>query len=274
MLRPEIRAYYEQRSEETRLEQGLGQIEAHRTKALIERHRPSPPATVLDIGGASGTYGLWLAAEGYDVHLLEPVDRLVLLARTRSTESPMPLQSCEVGDARNLPYDADSADMVLMLGPLYHLPDRDDRILALREAHRVLRPGGWLFAAAITRWASALDGIVHDYLADEEFRGLVEHALETGVHQNPGGVPARFTTAFFHRPSELSGELTEAGYDVTQIYGVEGPARMLTDFEERWRDPRQREDLLRLAEVVETEPSLLGLSGHLLGAAVKPISIA
>lgn len=78
-----------------------------------------------------------------------------------------------VGDARNLDFETDSMDAVLLLGPLYHLQERPDRIAALEESLRVLKPGGVLFCAAISRFASFLDGMKQGYLFNPEFARIV-----------------------------------------------------------------------------------------------------
>ena len=70
----------------------------------------------------------------------------------------------KVGDARSPWLDDASCDAVLMFGPLYHLKERDDRIGALRESRRVLKAGGYAFAATITRVASFIDALCHDLL--------------------------------------------------------------------------------------------------------------
>jgi ubiquinone/menaquinone biosynthesis C-methylase UbiE len=164
---PIIADYYNRAPEEARLQQGPFQLEEARTRELIERFAPPPPATVLDIGGAAGAYALWLAAAGYSVHLIDAVPRLVAEAERRSGLAERPLMSCRVGDARALGVAAGTADMVLLLGPLYHLTNSTDRAQAVREAVRVLKPGGWLFAAAISRYASAMDGLARNLLDDQ-----------------------------------------------------------------------------------------------------------
>lgn len=269
-LDPAVRAYYERRPEETRLQNGASRMEGARTRELVERLAPPPPGRVLDVGGAAGVYAFWLAERGYTVHLVDPVERLVRLAEEANEGRPRGLASVRVGDARDLPFDDGSADIVLLLGPMYHLPERADRLRALGEARRVLRSEGLLFAACITRWASLMDGVAFDYLADPVFAALVEEDLRTGVHRNPEGKPGYFTTSFFHRPEEFRTEIEEAGFEVQGVYGLEGPTRMLTDFDERWADPRRREDMLRVARETELEPSLLGINPHLLGVGRAP----
>ena len=265
-----IRDYYERAPEEARLEQGPFQLEEARTRDLIQRYAPPAPGTVVDVGGAAGAYALWLAEAGYAVHLLDPVPRLVAEAQRRSAAAVRPLVSCRVGDARALDVPADTVDVVLLLGPLYHLTDPGDRARSLQEAARVLRPGGRLFAAAISRWASALDGLARDLLQDSRFAQIVEQDLRDGQHRNPTERLDYFTTAYFHRPEELAAEVQAAGLTLDGVYGLEGPGWILPDVAERMGDAHRRASLLRVARMVETEPSVLGSSAHLLAVAQRP----
>ena len=266
---PAIADYYERAPEEARLERAASQLEAARTRELIERHAPPPPAEVLDVGGSAGAYALWLAERGYVVHLVDASPRLVAEARRRSARAPRPLASCRVGDARGLAADDGSAAIVLLLGPLYHLTEAADRRAALREAARVLRPGGMLVAAGISRWASALDGLARDLLRDPRFAAIVERDVRDGQHRNPTDRLDYFTTAYFHQPAELRAEVEHAGLVVEGLYGVEGPAWILPDLPERWNDVERRAALLHVARLLEAEPTVLGCSAHLLAVGRK-----
>jgi len=265
-----IADYYERAPEEARLEQGPFQLEEARTRELIQRYAPPPPGTVVDVGGAAGAYALWLAEAGYSVQLVDPVPRLVAEARRRSAAAERPLASCRVGDARALDAAAETVDVVLLLGPLYHLTDPRDRARSLREATRVLRPGGRLFAAAISRSASALDGLARDLLQDPRFAQIVEQDLQDGQHRNPTERLDYFTTAYFHRPDELAAEVRAAGLVLDGVYGLEGPGWILPDVAQRMRDADRGASLLRVARMLETEPSVLGSSAHLLAVARRP----
>ena len=267
---PAITDFYQRAPEEDRLEQGPFLLEALRTRELIERYAPTAPATVIDIGGAAGAYALWLAEAGYTVHLLDAAPRLIAEARRRSATRLRPLASCDVGDARTTKFSDGTADMVLCLGPLYHLTTTADRNSALVEAARVLKPGGRLFAAAISRWASALDGLARDLFQDPQFAAIVERDVREGQHRNPTGRLDYFTTAYFHRPEDLRAEVLEAGLHVDGIFGIEGPGWLLPDVNVRLEDARRRADLLRVARVFESEPSVLGISAHLLLVGRKP----
>lgn len=266
---PAIAAYYDRAPEESRLEHGASRLEEARTRELIERHAPPPPATVLDVGGAAGVYAFWLAEHGYAVHLIDASPRLVDEARRRNARAPRALTSCRVGDARALPFDDATADLVLLLGPLYHLVEAADRHAAFCEATRVLRRGGVLIAAGISRWASALDGLARDLLRDARFASIVERDLRDGQHRNPTERLDYFTTAYFHRPEELRTEAERVDLAVQGLYGVEGPGWILPDLAERWADPDRRSSVLHIARLLEAEPSVLGCNAHLLVVACK-----
>jgi SAM-dependent methyltransferase len=269
----DIAAYYDRGNEERRLGD-WARLEFLRTRELLGRFLPAPPATVLDVGGAAGAYALPLAAEGYEVHLVDPVTLHVEQARAASaSQTDAPLASALVGDARELPVEDSSADVVVLLGPLYHLTDGADRARALREARRALRPGGLLAAAAITRFASTLDGVAQGFLLEPGFEAIVERDLADGQHRNPDGHPGWFTTAYFHRPDELQREVAAAGFDVTALVAIEGAvgAAAETHALDAWiDDPDKREILLRAIRRVEAEPSLLGASPHMLAVAIRP----
>jgi SAM-dependent methyltransferase len=265
-LDPDIAGHYAGVSEQQRL--GPWSLERVRTWELLSRYLPSPPAVVLDVGGAAGVYALPLAAQGYQVHLVDPLRRHVEQALGASAGQPAtPLAGATVGDARQLDRPDASVDAALLLGPLYHLTSRADRLRALVEAWRVLRPGGVLLAAAISRFASTYDGLFHGYLDEPGFEAIVERDVGEGQHRNPTGRPEWFTTAYFHLPDELGQEVTEAGLRLRAVLAVEGPGWLLPDIQERLADPARRERVLAAIRRVEGAPSLLGASSHLLAVA-------
>lgn len=264
-LDAEIMTHYEEGLEKGRLPGGApGRLEYARTRELLSRYLPPAPAAVLDVGGGAGAYALPLAREGYSMYLLDPVPLHVQQAAAGSAAQPeAPLLGAEVGDARYLSQQDASADAVLLLGPLYHLTVREDRLRALREARRVVRPGG-VVVAAISRFASTIDGLFKSLLSDDAFEVIVERDVREGQHRNPTGKPEWFTTAYFHLPGELREEAQEAGLAVEGLFGIEGPAWTMPDLDAWLGDPVRRAKLLAALRRVETEPDLLGASAHLL----------
>jgi RimJ/RimL family protein N-acetyltransferase/ubiquinone/menaquinone biosynthesis C-methylase UbiE len=263
-------AHYTAADEESRLKSAWGQLELERTRLLLKKHLPEPPAQIMDVGGAAGVYALWLSEQGYQVDLVDPVPKHVEQAQEASEAAKCPLRSATIGDARFLKKQDNDIDVVLMLGPLYHLTEHDDRIKALREAYRVLKPGGMVIAAAISRFASALDGLSRNLLEDPVFVRIVERDLTDGQHRNPTNNPEYFTDTFFHLPEELAREVEASGFLVKTCSAIEGPAWLLADMPAWLQDPERKKKMFSILEHMESQPSIIGASSHFMIVARKP----
>lgn len=260
----EILAYYERGKEDARLRDGgapAGRLEFWRTQDVLRRLLPAAPARVLDVGGGSGVHAEWLARDGYEVELVDPVPLHVEQA------ARIPGVTAHLGDARELPAADAAYDVVLLLGPLYHLPERADRVRALTEAYRAVRAGGLVVAATINRFAG-----LHDLLREERYFDPAQrvHTDAVGDHGRKGTEDGLFTTAYFARPHEAPAEFTDAGLTVEGQYGLEGAAWLMGGVEEWLDDPERREVVLAASRRIESEPTLLGISGHLLTAGTRP----
>jgi SAM-dependent methyltransferase len=270
-LPPEIIDYYASGRELDRLAKGIGPLELARTQELIGRFFPATPAVVFDIGGGPGVYSCWLAREGYEVHLVDAMPLHIEQARRASAAQPSsPVATLEVGDARELAWPDACADGVLMHGPLYHLTDRKDRLAAIGESMRVLRPGGVLLAIGIASHASTLAGLVNWWVHDADYFEMCRRELTEGLHVQPPNWPGLFTTAYFHRPGQLEAELEEAGLVHEVTLAVQGPGWLVPEFEEKWGDDEERETILRVVRLMEADAGALGMSPHLMAVARKP----
>jgi SAM-dependent methyltransferase len=267
MIASEILDYYAEGKEEQRLTASIGRLEQIRTCEIMDRYLPTPPARVLDIGGGTGVYALPLARRGYQVHLIDPIKQHVDRALALSTASKAPLLRAEIGDARQIDLPDADVDVVLLFGPLYHLIDRPDRVKTLAEARRVLVPGGLVLAAYISRFASACDGIQDGALRDPAFAAIVDDDLTDGVHRNPTTRRDWFTTAYFHRPEEIAPEIEAAGLRFDSLIAVEGPGWMTQELDVWLDNDAERKQLLQVLRRLETEPSLIGASAHILAVA-------
>jgi SAM-dependent methyltransferase len=250
----DILEYYERGGEDTRL---TGSVELLRTKVLLRRYLPEH-ASVLDVGGGSGVHSTWLAEDGHDVRLVDPVPRHVATARGKGVDAVE-------GDARALAEPDASRDAVLLLGPLYHLLDRADRVRALTEAARVSRD--LVVAAVISRWSPLFEGLLRGLVDLPGFTPMLRADLATGIRRATQHHPHGFTTCYFHRPEEIEGEVTDAGLTLVDLLPVEGVAHWIPDVAERIADPDKRAVLLELLERTEREPAILGATAHLLAVA-------
>lgn len=263
-------AHYTHASESSRLTTAGGRLEFERTIAILKQHLPPAPATVLDVGGASGVYALPLAQAGYTVHLIDPVPKHVQQATEAFAAARQDLATASVGDARALSQENVSVDAVLMLGPLYHLTSQDERRVALDEAYRVLKPGGVVIAAAISRFASTIDGVSRNLFEDPVFKSIVERDLKDGQHRNPTNNPEYFTDSFFHLPSELKEEVAGAGFVVSDLSAVEGPFWMMPGLPEWMSQPKRQALLMELLTHTASHENLVGMSAHIIATGRKP----
>jgi ubiquinone/menaquinone biosynthesis C-methylase UbiE len=252
----DILEYYERGGEDDRL---VDSIELLRTKVLLSRFLP-PKANILDVGGASGVYASWLTEQGHDVKLVDPVPRHVNTARANGIDAVL-------GDARSLDEPDGSRDVVLLLGPLYHLLTREERVTALEEARRVSRD--LVIAAVISRWSPLFEGMLRGIVDAPGFLPLLRDDLTTGTRRATQHLPFGFTTCYFHRPEEIAAEVADAGLTLVDLLPVEGMAYWIPDLRERLSDPDKRAVVLELVERIEREPALLGATAHLLAVARK-----
>ncbi|MFC0600313.1 class I SAM-dependent methyltransferase [Streptomyces palmae] len=266
-IAPEILDFYTHTIDEGQrlIDAADGRLELLRTQELLRRHLPPAPARVLDIGGGPGVHARWLTDDTYAVHLVDPVPRHVEEARQIDGVT------AERGDARALTAADDSYDVALLLGPLYHLLDREDRLRALREARRVVRPGGLVAAAAIGRYASLFEHTATTWLGTKpRVRESVADILASGIHE-----PGRkgFTAAYFHTADQLADEMTAAGLDCLSVYGIEGPSWGALKAAELHGGERIEEDsplfaaALEAARLADAYPALLAASSHMLAVA-------
>lgn len=263
-LRPDILAHYELGQEADRLSRrsSTGRLEFLRTKDLLTRALPAPPARVLDIGGGSGVYAAWLVQQGYRVELVDPVPLHVEQAGRQ------PGVSARLGDARDLHDVADASfDVVLLLGPLYHLQEPEERLAALGEARRITRPGGVVAAATINRFSGLHDALAKGVYYAPERRAVIDPGTEDGRHRPTDSLD--FTTAFFHAPEQIAEEFAKAGLATSRQYGIEGAAWLMPRIADDLDDPERTEILLTALRRTESVSSLLGASSHLLTVAVR-----
>lgn len=284
----EVRRFYENCAEVGRLERRLGKVEFFRTRELLSQYIQEG-SVIYDVGGGIGMYARWLAAQGHQVHLLELAEAQVDYAKEHMMGKGLaggtiinehegiiggePLFQAEVADARNLPRPDESADVVLLMGPLYHLQRKEDRMLALKEAWRVLKKDGLLVTAGISKYSSATwaldtysDG--NTFLEEDDYFNMLVEEISTGNHNCPEGWHL-VAEAYFHTAAGMEEEVEEAGFAVKQTHAVEGTIWFTPNLEEHWDTPAVRERLLKLLHLTECDREMMGMSPHFMTIARK-----
>ena len=260
-----IAAYYGKKSESRRLLSGRGELEFVRTKQIIEQYVPNESGlSIADVGGGTGPYAFWLAGRGHRVSLFDLAPEHIGEAVSINKTAQRPLSRIETADVRTLELGSGQYDVVLLLGPMYHLTSAKERMQVLRKAADWLSPDGVGFVAYISRLASMLDGFVTGYYEDPEYLEIVRQDLETGVHSPNRDNMRYFTDAYFHHPDEIEREARKANLQVVDLVAVEGIAWMWQNFDEMWADPRERAIMLEMIDRSDRDRSLMGVSSHIL----------
>lgn len=269
MIDREIQEHYESGNESQRLNQDMYLPERARTQEIILRYINNKHCKIFDVGGGAGFFSFWLSRLGHEVHLLDPVQAHIDEAKIYSKKTNVALASITLGDARNVPACDNYFDLVLLFGPLYHLTKKNERLLALGEARRVLNKGGICLCVGISRWASLLDGYFRDFVQDPKFVEIMNKDLIDGQHRNPTNNPEYWTTAFFHRPKDLKQEIIESGLKFEKLLAIDSFGWLIPDLGNKFKDPKYRDLLLKSIRSIEDNPSIIGVSAHIMGVATK-----
>jgi ubiquinone/menaquinone biosynthesis C-methylase UbiE len=269
MSREEIKKFYSNEMEKDRLEMELFKLEGIRTKEIISRFLSKKTMDIADIGGGAGFYAFWLQALGHNINLIDLSSKNIELANEFCKKTRIQLTKCQTGDATNLDLPDEQFDLVLLLGPLYHLVNKEERVKALSEAKRVVKPGGFVLSAVISRYASLFDGFKRDLIMDDRFEKLLVDDLNTGIHLNETDNPEYFTTAYFHTPSEIKKEIIESGLQFEKLIAVESFGWIIDDFVKKTEDKNYMNKLNKIINLVETNDDIIAMSQHIIAVARK-----
>jgi S-adenosylmethionine-dependent methyltransferase len=255
-----VEKFYDQNAQEEwdRLEHY--RIEFQSTLQALTEYLPAAPADLIDIGGGPGRYAITLAQRGYRVTLVDLSAGSLELAKQKAAEAQVNLTAFIHANALDLSAFPEAAfNAALLLGPLYHLLKLEERQIALRQTHRLLKSGGLIFATFITRFASFRDAAVHGYSYVLDDHAYSERLLAIGINDNGKG----FTDAYFFHPDEVIPLAESGGFTTLRLMGCEGILAGHEDYvnsltgadHDFWLDINYR---------MAQEPSLLGASDHLL----------
>ncbi len=231
----------------------------------LETWLPPPPARLLDCGGGPGRYAVELARRGYRVTLFDLSEGNLALARVKAAEAGVALEAVEQGTALDLSrYPEGAFDAVLLMGPLYHLLARADRVQAVCEATRVLKPGGPLFASFIPRFAA------HRYFAANDPERPLHDSHFAGIERDGHeGAREQGFVAYYTHPDEVAPLLEEAGLTCEAILGVEGILSRIEQMGINDLDGAAWDYWCDYTWRIARDPSIRGAADHLLAVAYQ-----
>ena len=168
-----LEEYYNSFNEEERLLSRHGQVEYLTTMKYIHQYLAGMTGPeILEVGAGTGRYSVTLAREGYRVTAVELIARNLEILRSK-LDGTEPITAMQ-GNALDLSALPDHAyDMTMLLGPMYHLYTREDKLQAMREAIRVTKPDGYILVAYCMNEAAVIGyGFVRNH-AKELRKSLV-----------------------------------------------------------------------------------------------------
>ncbi len=233
---------------------------------IMDKYLPPPPARLLDVGGGPGRYTIALAERGYRPTLFDLSGELLALARKKVADAGVAgqVEAFEQGCATDLSRFADeSFDVVLVMGPLYHLVDEVARLAAVRESLRVLKPGGIVVATIINHLGVARAAATElvDWLGTSDALGIVG----SYVNEAPAGDDAAFTEAYFAHPLELRSWYEAAGAETITLAAQEGLAGGLRDAcRPLAENPAAWHNFVQIVLATCEDPTIVGGSEHTL----------
>jgi|SRR5579859_4083457 len=263
----DIAAFYSGNPEREYNRLAQNQLEYDLTWRYFDQYLPAH-GSILEVGAATGGYTVALAARGYTVTAVDLSATLLDICSTRLAQAGLSQQvHCLVADARDLSAVAEQRfDVVLLMGPLYHLIAAADRALAVQAAYARLRPGGIICTSFISRFGILGDLMrrIPDWI---ENQAEVRSFLERG--QRPDGAPRGGFRGYFAHASELAPLHEALGCETLVVAGVE-PAISADDESYNRLQGAQRQRWCDLLYEISREPSTIGASRHLLYIGKRP----
>jgi 2-polyprenyl-3-methyl-5-hydroxy-6-metoxy-1,4-benzoquinol methylase len=236
-------------------------LEFEITKRYLDKYILNQ-SKILDIGGGPGRYSFYLKTKGHFVSLLDLSSQNIAYAKSQAKELSIELDDYRQANVLELGFiEKESFDVVLCLGPLYHLTNKEDQVKAINECLRVLKQNGIIYISFISKFAQAVSLINKEPEKILEWRNYFEQVMETGI--NKGDIDLDFTDSFFFYPNEIETLMENFPLKKISISGVEG---LFAQSEEKLKklDRRALEEWIDYTFKFSTHPSVLGACQHIL----------
>lgn len=246
-----IEEYYNNFNEDERLSPRHNSIEYLTTMHYIEKYLP-PNAKILEIGAGTGRYSIALADRGYDVTAVELIQHNIDVMKSKV--KPNHNIKIHKGNAVNLPFlKSNSYDIVLLLGPMYHLFNDTDKHNALKEAIRVAKKNSVIYIAYCNNdspmYRRFVNGTIMDVMCEIDENFHYKHT-DTSIFEN-------------YRKEEIDELMAE--YDVEKLHYV-GTDMLAPFFSEQFDNMSDEifELYMKYHYQICEKPDMLGFSFHML----------
>lgn len=256
---------YENYREEDRLStNNARRIEFITTSRIIDSYI-GENKTILDCAAGTGIYSFYFADKGHTVTAADLTPRHISVINEKLKDKPYHMKTA-VADATDMSdFEDESFDIVLNMGPFYHLTEENDRRKCLSESLRVLKKGGLLFTAYIPRT------FVFQYVALTDKKYLNEKLscklLETGVlkHDDEN---CFWTDTYYSSAEEMEQLYTQNCVEIIDHFAQDGMTPLFSEKVDQWSDDEFKiwcEHHFRICR----EKTLLGASNHVIIAGRK-----
>jgi SAM-dependent methyltransferase len=263
----DIIAMYNNDVEKEHIRLDRHQLEHDLTWCYLNKYLPSE-GSILEIGVATGRYTLELAKRGYTITAIDFSDKLLEKCKQLVTNDGLLKQvQFVLADARDLGKVAKkNFDAVLLMGPLYHLVEEEDRLTSLKQVFNHLREGGIIVSSFISRFG--IFGDIIKYIP-EWIKQQSEVQSIIGSGRDPKDIPKGGFRGYFATVSEIAPLHEKVGFTTLVVAGIE-PGISAEDESYNKLEGKQRELWLELFYEVSTEETIIGASRHLLYIGKKP----
>ncbi|MFI8575396.1 class I SAM-dependent methyltransferase [Rossellomorea aquimaris] len=257
--------YYNQFDEWGRLEREP--VEFQVNWHYIRKYMPQT-GYVLDNGAGPGKYSMELAKALYRVTLTDLTPRLVEIAKDKAKELDLDEQfeGFYAADARDLyMLEDEKFDSSLMLGPMYHLQEENDRVMAVQELKRVTKKDGLVFVAFMPRIRHILTSLLSpdNWRPNNDMDAIVQFSQSGCFNHADEG---RFTGAYYFNIEDVNPFMEANGFETIELIGSNAGTVLNNGSWDYWREKGEGEVRKLIDLIIEkaTDPYILGISSHLL----------
>lgn len=251
---------YENYKEENRLTtNNARKIEFITTTRIMDELIPIN-SKILDCAAGTGVYAFELAEKGHEVMATDITPRHIEVINNTLKDKTYKMNTAVLDATDMSMFEDESFDVVLNMGPFYHLLTDEQRERCMSESLRVLKKGGLIFTAYIPRF------YVFQYVAMSDNRyldlRLAKQIVETGVLRHDDE-KCFWTDTYYATKQEMEQMYRENGIEIIDHFAQDGTTPLLANKVDNW-DEEQFKIWCDYHYSVCREESILGASNHVI----------